>query len=63
MNFRWPAGIALWTLLSGPIFGPPANTAPPAPPAQVKNFDAPLFAGGSGLVSSSSGSNEAPAHD
>jgi hypothetical protein len=24
MQFRWIALIALWTLISGPIFGPPA---------------------------------------
>jgi hypothetical protein len=23
MHFRWAALIALWTLLSGPVFGPP----------------------------------------
>jgi hypothetical protein len=23
MQFRWAAGIALWTFISGPVFGPP----------------------------------------
>jgi hypothetical protein len=23
MQFRWVAGIALWTFFSGPVFGPP----------------------------------------
>ena len=26
MKFSWVAVIALWTLLSGPIFGPPARS-------------------------------------
>jgi hypothetical protein len=26
MEFRWLSVIALWTLLSGPIFGPPARS-------------------------------------
>jgi hypothetical protein len=25
MDFRWVAGIALWTFLSGPAIGPPAG--------------------------------------
>ncbi len=25
MDFRWIAGIALWTFLSGPAIGPPAG--------------------------------------
>jgi hypothetical protein len=25
MEFRWLAAIALWTVLSGPVFGPPAG--------------------------------------
>ena len=25
MEFRWVALIALWTILSGPVFGPPTN--------------------------------------
>jgi len=34
MEFRWAAVIALWTLLSGPIFStPPA--APPRPPQRA----------------------------
>lgn len=30
MEFRFAALVALWTLLSGPVFSTP--TAPPAPP-------------------------------
>ncbi len=25
-NFRWSAGIALWTVISGPMIGPPTAT-------------------------------------
>jgi hypothetical protein len=25
MDFRWLAAIAVWTVLSGPVFGPPAG--------------------------------------
>ena len=28
MDFRWIAGITLWTLLIGPIVGGPAGSAP-----------------------------------
>ena len=27
MEFRWLAMLALWTILSGPVFGPPAGGA------------------------------------
>jgi hypothetical protein len=27
MDFRWAVGIALWTMLIGPIFGPPLPRA------------------------------------
>jgi hypothetical protein len=30
MQFRWAAAIALWTMLSGPVIGPPASTTPRA---------------------------------
>jgi hypothetical protein len=30
MQFRWAAAIALWTMLSGPIIGPPTNATPRA---------------------------------
>jgi hypothetical protein len=41
MQFRWLAAITLWTLLSGPVFGPPTRspsgaTASAARPAPVK---------------------------
>ena len=26
MEFRWIAAIALWTILSGPVFGPPSSS-------------------------------------
>jgi hypothetical protein len=26
MRFPWAAGIALWTFMTGPIFGPPASS-------------------------------------
>jgi hypothetical protein len=26
MRFRWAAGIALWTFVTGPIFGPPTTS-------------------------------------
>ena len=29
MDFRWIAGIALWTFLSGPAIGPPAGAGAP----------------------------------
>jgi hypothetical protein len=36
MEFRWVAGIALWTFLSGPIFsGPIVQSAPKQPPAKT----------------------------
>jgi hypothetical protein len=28
MEFRWLSLIALWTLLAGPVFGPPARSTP-----------------------------------
>ena len=34
MEFRFVALIALWTLLSGPMFGTP-SAAPPSPPEQT----------------------------
>jgi hypothetical protein len=41
MQFRWVALIALWTLISGPLFGPPAAprekaSASAKPPAASK---------------------------
>lgn len=34
MQFRWVIGIALWTILSGPIFAPPQSVLrPPRPQA------------------------------
>jgi hypothetical protein len=33
MEFRWVALIALWTLLIGPVLGPPVTT--PARPART----------------------------
>jgi hypothetical protein len=33
MEFRWIALIALWTLVSGPIFGTPRGPGSPAPKA------------------------------
>lgn len=30
MEFRWPAFIALWTVLIGPIMGGPQDTPPAA---------------------------------
>jgi len=33
MEFRWAAFIALWTLISGPIFG---TSSGPAKPSRVK---------------------------
>jgi hypothetical protein len=30
MQFRWVSLIALWTILSGPIFGPPTGSSPSA---------------------------------
>jgi hypothetical protein len=30
MQFRWVVLIALWTMLSGPILGPPTNSSAPA---------------------------------
>jgi hypothetical protein len=27
MDFRWVIGITLWTMLIGPVFGPPAPAA------------------------------------
>jgi hypothetical protein len=38
MEFRWAALIALWTMLSGPVFGPtlnPNGTKPKANPRSV----------------------------
>jgi hypothetical protein len=43
MEFRWLAAITLWTVLVGPIVGPPArspdrasaSSAKPAPPGKV----------------------------
>lgn len=32
MQFRWAIGIALWTILSGPIFAPPQSVLRPSPP-------------------------------
>ena len=29
IDFRWVAGIAIWTMLSGPIFTTPASYSPP----------------------------------
>jgi hypothetical protein len=29
MRFRVVVAIALWTMLSGPVLGPPTNSAPP----------------------------------
>ena len=34
MDFRWVAGIALWTMLSGPVFVR-WQTAPPTPAGAV----------------------------
>lgn len=34
MDFRWVAGIALWTMLSGPVFVR-LQTAPPMPARAV----------------------------
>ena len=39
MQFRWAIGIALWTMLSGPIFAPPqcaTNQARPQPTTSKK---------------------------
>lgn len=46
MRFRWVAAVALWTMLSGPIFAPTYPTAPArpriAPPtAQLRPTDLP----------------------
>jgi hypothetical protein len=30
MQFRWIIAIALWTILSGPVFTRPPKSAPPA---------------------------------
>ncbi len=30
MQFRWVAGITLWTFFSGPAMGPPPALSPPA---------------------------------
>jgi hypothetical protein len=30
MEFRWVAILALWTILSGPVFGPPSGGSPNA---------------------------------
>jgi hypothetical protein len=30
MQFRWIIAIALWTILSGPVFTRPPKTVPPA---------------------------------
>jgi len=35
MEFRWVALIALWTIISGPMFGPPAHSAPRTPERPV----------------------------
>jgi hypothetical protein len=40
MQFRWAVGIALWTLLAGPVLGPPlrpAGTSSAAPPRPMNH--------------------------
>jgi len=32
MEFRWPAALALWTMLAGPIFAPPGPSQVTAKP-------------------------------
>jgi hypothetical protein len=36
MEFRWIALIAVWTLLIGPVVGPPSGDGPQSSPAQAK---------------------------
>jgi hypothetical protein len=46
MDFRWVAGIALWTFLSGPAIGPPAgagiNQRPHAAAAARRSVQPPI---------------------
>ena len=54
MDFRWAAGIALWTLLSGPVFVGVQQFVPRAPASKAsypiafnsKPGKAPLYRGG-----------------
>jgi hypothetical protein len=37
MQFRWIIAIALWTILSGPVFTRPPKTTPPAQSAAASS--------------------------
>jgi hypothetical protein len=37
MQFRWIVAIALWTILSGPVFTRPPKTVPPAQAAAASS--------------------------
>jgi hypothetical protein len=41
MQFRCVAAIALWTMLTGPIFGPPVDSSPSRHRAPVATAPAP----------------------
>ncbi len=41
MQFRWAAAIALWTMFSGPVFGPPTAPAPRHAAAVTRAVSAP----------------------